>query len=78
MGFLTLFFLWITIKEKLNTLPWKEYWPPRRYMPVKSCYRCNTSEAEAVKLWPCKSGLPAIWQAGLGQVAMEYWSDGLK
>jgi len=50
--------------------------PPWRDLPEKGGYRCNIMQEKPVKLRPCESGLPAIWQAGLGQGALEYWNTG--
>jgi len=41
-------------------LPWRE-------LPETCFCHCNISQTEVVEIKHCKSGLPTIWQAGLGQ-----------
>jgi len=52
--------------------------PPWRDLPNKGSYRCNILRTEPVELQPCKSGLPTIRQAGLGQGVLEQWNNGIK
>jgi len=44
-----------------------DFGPPWRDLIGKYLYRGDVSEKKPVEIWLFKTGLPAIWQAGLGQ-----------
>ena len=58
---------WIHTSSRFNrsvTYTWNDG-PPWCDMPETYCCICAVFEIEAVEIKHCKSGLPAIWQAGL-------------